>query len=234
MRRSDPLPALAIAGGGHSDRSNGLCSMELVAWLAGEPHSDHPQCACPVIGAFMRSWNDSLPDDDTRTRLLRPLLPLLVGSRSTPAVAMQRSWMAIDWLAREHTPAWLALRDDLKAHEVALRGLAPIADATSAKAAQPALDAAWVSRELVSPLTPAVVNGVVFAVSSGETSTARTGRSGKAVVYALDGATGKELWSSGAAIGSFVHGGALSVGNSQVYLGTHDGTLYAFGFPMEH
>jgi hypothetical protein len=125
--------------------------MEAVAWLAGEPHSDQPACACPVIGAFMRSWNDSLPDDEIRTRLLRPLLPLLVGSRSTTAVELQRSYLALDWLARECAPAWLSLRDDLKAHAVALRGLAPLTDATSCLAAQKtlaaaldaALDAAW-------------------------------------------------------------------------------------------
>ena len=31
-----------------------------------------------------------------------------------------------------------------------------------------ALEPGWVSRDLVSPLTPLVINGVVFAVSSGE------------------------------------------------------------------
>jgi hypothetical protein len=31
-----------------------------------------------------------------------------------------------------------------------------------------------------------------------------------------------------------VHGGGLSGGGAQLYLGTHDGTLYSFGFPIEH
>jgi outer membrane protein assembly factor BamB len=95
---------------------------------------------------------------------------------------------------------------------------------------------------MVSPLTPLVVNGVIFAVSSGEfrsadakmTAAQRAQRSVPAVVYALDSATGKELWNSGKTITSFTHGGGLSAGGAQVFLGTHDGTLYAFGFPIEH
>jgi PQQ-like domain len=104
------------------------------------------------------------------------------------------------------------------------------------------LQPGWASRNLVSPLTPTIINGVVFATSSGEfktndskmTAAARAARSGKAVLYALDGATGKELWSSGTTITSFARGGALSGGMGQLYLTTYDGTLYAFGYPMEH
>ncbi len=48
--------------------------MEAAAFIAGEPWSDHPACVCPVIAAFMRSWNDGLSDKD-RNRLLLPLIP---------------------------------------------------------------------------------------------------------------------------------------------------------------
>jgi len=95
---------------------------------------------------------------------------------------------------------------------------------------------------MVSPLTPIIVNDVIFAVSSGEfrtsdaqiTAAQRAQRSSRAMLYALDGATGKELWNSGNTITTFVHSGGLSGGASQMYLGTYDGTLYAFGFPIEH
>ena len=100
------LRTMNLANGSHRDRSNGLCAMEVVAWLAGEPHSDHPACACPVLSAFMRSWNDAMPDAD-RTRLLRPLLPKLIGSASTQAVAERRAYLALDWLVREHTATWV-------------------------------------------------------------------------------------------------------------------------------
>ncbi len=92
----------------------------------------------------------------------------------------------------------------------------------------PALQAGWTSRDMASPLPPIVINGVAFAVSRGAQRVAH------AMVYALDARTGKELWNSGNTIGSFVHSGGLSAGGSQVYLGTYDGTLYAFGFPIEH
>jgi outer membrane protein assembly factor BamB len=104
------------------------------------------------------------------------------------------------------------------------------------------LEKAWSSPEMVAPLTPLIVNGVVFEVSSGEflsddsklTAAQRAQRSVPAVIYAFDGATGKMLWNSGKTIASFVHGGGLSGGGGQLYLGTHDGMFYSFGFPIEH
>jgi len=113
-----------------------------------------------------------------------------------------------------------------------------VADQNGALSLQPA----WTSREMVSPLTPMILNGVAFAVSSGEfrtndtkvTAAQRAQRSTPAVLYALDGTTGKELWSSGKTMTSFVHGGGLSGGASQLYLGTYDGTFYAFGIWIEH
>jgi hypothetical protein len=91
-----------------SDQEFRACVMEAVAYVAGEPWSDAPECACPVITAFMVSWNDGLPDDE-RSALLLPLIPKLVGTRSTPEIEERRSLMAADWLVRVHTPAWLRL-----------------------------------------------------------------------------------------------------------------------------
>lgn len=104
------------------------------------------------------------------------------------------------------------------------------------------LQPGWASRDLVAPLVPTIINGVVFATSSGEfrtndskvTAAQRAQRSSSAVIYALDGATGKELWNSGKTITSFARGGALAGGMGQIYLTAYDGTIYAFGFPMEH
>jgi outer membrane protein assembly factor BamB len=100
----------------------------------------------------------------------------------------------------------------------------------------PALEPGWVSRDLVSPVPPTIINGVMFAVSSGEflTNDNKSATvSTPAVLYALDALTGEELWNSGTTIESFVRGSALSGGGGQFYVVTHDGTIYAFGFPMK-
>lgn len=115
-----------------------------------------------------------------------------------------------------------------------------IAFKVAGDAIHPTLQQAWVSRDMVSPLCPIVVNGVIFAASSGEyrpvsgvsTVAERVSRSVPAVVYALDADTGKELWSSGKAVTSFVHSGGLWAGGGQVYLSTYDNTVYAFGYAM--
>jgi hypothetical protein len=99
---------IELASGGHDVEEDRYCVMEAVAYVAGEPWSDTPACACPVISTFLRSWNDSLPDTE-RTTLLRPLIPKLVGTKSTPEIELRRSLMAADWLVRTHTPAWLRL-----------------------------------------------------------------------------------------------------------------------------
>jgi outer membrane protein assembly factor BamB len=105
-----------------------------------------------------------------------------------------------------------------------------------------ALEPAWASRDMTSPLTPIVFNGVVFALSSGEhraaadaklTSAQRAQRSLPAVLYALHPATGKELWNSGKSITSFARAG-ISAAAGQIYVVTFDNTLYGFGMPMEH
>lgn len=97
------------------------------------------------------------------------------------------------------------------------------------------LQPGWSSRKLVAPLTPTIINGVVFAMSSGQFRASDSKvPSAPAVLYALDGPTGKELWNSGTTITSFARGGALSGGMGQLYVTTFDGTIYAFGYPMEH
>jgi len=135
------LTNIVLAYGSHRTRENGMCAMEAAAYVAGEWHSDHPACVCPVIGAFMRSWNDGLPDDATRTRLLMPLIPKILNTAGSSDVEERRSYMALDWLARECAPTWLDVAG-LSEHAAALRALAPIVDTASAEASQETLDAA--------------------------------------------------------------------------------------------
>ncbi|MGH7722218.1 MAG: hypothetical protein ACRENL_05205, partial [Candidatus Dormibacteria bacterium] len=77
----------------------------MVAFMAHENHSDHPVCASPVIGDFVRSWNDAL-DDATRQRLA-PYLARIVGTRGTADQEKQRQEMIWRWVLGTYVPTWL-------------------------------------------------------------------------------------------------------------------------------
>ena len=113
-----------------------LCIMEAVAYMAGEPWSDTPACASPVIAAFLRSWNDALSDEDRDRHLpADKWVPRLVGSRGDNATEERRAYLALDWLIRVHAPAWLDLVPSLAPHAAALRALPDVRDMPSAQVA---------------------------------------------------------------------------------------------------
>jgi hypothetical protein len=91
------------------------------------------------------------------------------------------------------------------------------------------LEPAWASHDLSTPAAPIVVNGVVFALGTGRPSAAG-GAGTPAMLHAYDGASGKALWNSGKAMTTFASPGSFWSALSQAYVGTNDGTLYAFGF----
>lgn len=84
-----------------------MCTMEFVAWLAGEDHGDEPRCACPVLTTLVRAVNDLLPDDEARDRYLRSIAPRLVNSRGSEARAHARALLAADCAIRFFTPLHL-------------------------------------------------------------------------------------------------------------------------------
>jgi len=139
----------ALHPGSHQPNDSAkMCFMEAAAYIVGEPWSDHPECVSPVIAAFGRTWNDSLPTEE-RDALLLPLLPRVVGTRGSKALEERRSLMAADWLVREHTPAWLELAGlkDQAAMLRALPGITSMAQVPSIRSPLEAVrkdaDAAW-------------------------------------------------------------------------------------------
>ena len=56
--------------------------------LAGEAFSDRPRCVDPVVGSYLRAFNDRLPDRD-RQRLY-PYAALAVGTRTGRVAAKSR------------------------------------------------------------------------------------------------------------------------------------------------
>jgi len=91
---------------------------------------------------------------------------------------------------------------------------------------KPKLTPAWISRDMISPAAPAVTNGLVFALSTGQGKTPKN-----AVLYALDSSTGKEIWSSGQTATSYATGG-LAINASIVLFATHDSQIHAYGIPI--
>ena len=90
---------------------------------------------------------------------------------------------------------------------------------------KPELRQAWTSRDMNSPEPPVITSGVVFALASGGTA--------HAVLYALDGLTGKEMYSSGNQVTAPANLTGLTIANGRVYFTTTDNTLYAFGIFLE-
>jgi outer membrane protein assembly factor BamB len=93
---------------------------------------------------------------------------------------------------------------------------------------RPTLTERWTSREIVAPAAPAVANGLVFALATGNAgSTAR--------LHILDAATGNRVFSSRDAVRGVAHPATgLAVANGRVYFSTMDNTVYCFGIPTEH
>ena len=91
------------------------------------------------------------------------------------------------------------------------------------------LEPDWTSNDLIQPATPIIVNGVVFALSSGQSPAAGRNASA-AVLFAYDGASGKALWNSAKSMTAPATTGSYWSGLSQLYVGTDDGTVHAFGF----
>ena len=125
------LTGIILKEGAHDSISDGMCAMEAVAWLAGEPHSDAPACACPVVAKFVTRLNDRISDDVTRTELLRPILPKIIGTRAGREAMIKRGFIAADYAVRVFSPMALEARGGMDAAK-ALRAARIIVDPETA------------------------------------------------------------------------------------------------------
>ncbi len=112
---STSYQTIRLSRGKHASPAEGACVMELASMLAGEPFSDHPVSVCPVIGAFLRTYNDSV--EDGRRQDLYAYASKVVGSRASEAVERERQAHLERWTKevrrqrhrRLRLPRWLGL-----------------------------------------------------------------------------------------------------------------------------
>jgi hypothetical protein len=130
---------------------------------------------------------------------------------------------------------WLfaAVRGPVAAEFPAKNGEAPNGSIVAFKITfdngKPTLTPAWQSRDMVSPSAPAIINGLVVALSTGEPGKSKKGS--PATLYVMDADSGKELYVGNKA--TTYSTGGVAVANAQIYFATHDGLLYAYGIPVE-
>lgn len=96
MNSPNSLENITLLAGNHASPEDGLCAMEAVAWLAGEVHSDAPECTCPVLAAYVRKLNDIMPEE--KRQELKVFLLKLIGTKK-PALEQKRAevlaWAAV-------------------------------------------------------------------------------------------------------------------------------------------
>lgn len=112
FQRAQPNPApisyqtIRLATGKHTSPRRGVCVMELASMLAGEHFTDRPRSVCPVIGSFLRAYNDSI--DDRRRQDLYAFAAKVVGSRASEETHRARAERIATWTReyarRQQTP----------------------------------------------------------------------------------------------------------------------------------
>jgi len=98
---------IKLGKGKHASADEGACVMELASMLAGEPFSDHPASVCPVIGSFLRAYNDSI--DDRRRQDLYAYAARVVGTRAAISVQRERADRLSAWAVDMQRRRWTRL-----------------------------------------------------------------------------------------------------------------------------
>ncbi|HEX2259303.1 MAG TPA: hypothetical protein VHJ40_06115 [Actinomycetota bacterium] len=133
------LENLVLERGKHHSPEQGFNVLEAVSRMNRERFTDKPKLVSPVIGAFLREFNDAL-DDDTRQKL-KDYVPRIYKSLLSDDVEDFRAWVATDWLVRVQAPMWLKAAGMEELAEP-LESSSPVHDPDTAREIQDALDKA--------------------------------------------------------------------------------------------
>jgi hypothetical protein len=96
---------IALSKGRHAAPQEGVCVMELASMLSGESFNDRPQSVCPVIGSFLRAYNDRI--DDIRRQDLYAYAAKVVGSRGSQHAQLARAERLNAWALELRWSRWL-------------------------------------------------------------------------------------------------------------------------------
>lgn len=151
-----------LSRGKHSSPAQGVCVMELASMLAGEPFSDRPRCADPVIGGLLRAYNDTV--DGERRQALYALAAEVVGTASTPEIQRRRAARCLAfaaahrrrsrWRRQRRAPALAAHLGDDAPGVLAVRALGRIDDARHAEMLALVRELVAMGRTEQLPVTP--------------------------------------------------------------------------------
>jgi hypothetical protein len=177
--------------GSHGSFESGHCAMEVVSWLAGLGFTDAPECASPVLRSYTISVNDQWGHEQ-RQKLI-PFLPRMVGTAGD-GQDEARSYLALDWLVRTYTPAWLDLAG-LTVEAQELRDLRRIVDMVAASEAGPVVrgaqkkaDAAWAAAGAAAWAAA----GAAARAAAGAAAWAAAGAAAGAAAWAAAGAAARD------------------------------------------
>jgi hypothetical protein len=124
--------SIKLSKGKHTSPEDGACVMELASMLADEPFSDRPASVCPVIGAFLRAYNDIVDGDDQHELFV--CAAKVVGSRASAKVQAARAELLAEWAGQARRRRWT--RFFLPPHRLALGLSGSSLDALGERAAR--------------------------------------------------------------------------------------------------
>jgi hypothetical protein len=220
---SSPVAGFAFSHAGTAYVTTGDRLVALNAKTLAEKESHIPAGAAFAAGPIVFTWQEhelvAAPARDGRIFVFSAdqQAPLAISSATNTSKTWSPQGLAT-WEDEDHNRYIV---------EPAMSGKGTIVTfKLTGDASKPELQQVWTAGDLGTPSAPIIVNGVVFALKTGTSAS-------PAVLYAFNGTSGTELWNSGKTITSYVQSTPIWSSNAQVYVATHDGTLYAFGFAMD-
>ena len=123
------IEKLVLRHGSHTNPEQGMCIMETVAFVSGEPFTDHPKCASKVITRLAMRLNDRWSDEQRQK--LKPFILRIAGTATDEATEVKRAFMCADWALRELLPIYFDLAN-LSEWSKKLRSLPGVVDRATA------------------------------------------------------------------------------------------------------